>query len=123
MGVVRRLDEELTVNKILLIGKIAEEGWSESNSEEEKKELELTITFAKIAFCVSLWWEDVSLIVIEGLNMFWKETQNNCIPYMMMTFKGRYKGKNNLRWHCVPLEDQTKSGIPTTTRISRILYH
>ena len=54
MGVVIRKDEALTVNKILLIGEIAEEDWSKSNSEEEKKELELAISFTKIAFCVSL---------------------------------------------------------------------
>ena len=54
--------------------------------------------------------------------MFWKETRNHCIPHMMMTLKGIFKGKNNLLWHCVSLEEQTKSGIPTQRWISRILY-
>ena len=54
--------------------------------------------------------------------MLWKETMNHCNPHMMMTLKGRLKGKNNLRRHCVPLEDQTKSGIPTRRWISRIIY-
>ena len=54
--------------------------------------------------------------------MFWKKTHNHCIPHMMMTLKRRFKGKNNLRWHCVPLADQTKSGIPTRRCISRIIY-
>ena len=62
------------------------------------------------------------MILIEVLNMFWKETRNHRIPRMMMTLKGIFKGGNNLRWHCVPLSDQTKSGIPTRRRISRILY-
>ena len=43
MVVVRMQDEALTVDQPLLIGDIAEEDWSKSNSEEEKKELELTI--------------------------------------------------------------------------------
>ena len=54
MGLVRRQDEALTVDQLLLIGKIDEEDWSKSNSEEDKKELESTIALAKIAVCVSL---------------------------------------------------------------------
>ena len=50
MGVVRRQDEALKVDKLLLIGEISEEGWSKSNYEEEKKELESKIEFATIAF-------------------------------------------------------------------------
>ena len=92
MGVVIRQDEAPTVDQLLLIGEISEEDWSKSNSEEEKKELELTIAFATIAFCVSLQGGEVPLIVIEGLNMFWKETRNHRIPHMMMTLKGRFKG-------------------------------
>ena len=62
------------------------------------------------------------MIVIEGLEMFWKETRNDRIPHMMMTLKGRFKRENNLRCHCVPLADQTNSGIPTRRWIIRILY-
>ena len=122
IGVVRRHDEALTVDQLLLIGDIAKEDWSKSNSEEGKKKLELTIELATIDFCVYLQGEEISLNVIEGLKMFWKENRNYLIPHIMMTLKGRFKGENNLRWHCVPLEDQTKSGIPTRMWISRILY-
>ena len=41
---------------------------------------------------------------------------------MMMTLKVRFNGENNLWWNCVPLADQTKSGIPTRMWIGRILY-
>ena len=51
---VRRRDEALTVNQLLFIGDIAEEYWPKSNSEEEKKELELTIEFSTTAFGVNL---------------------------------------------------------------------
>ena len=54
--------------------------------------------------------------------MSWKETWNHCIPHMMMTLKGIFKGKNNLRWNFVPLEYQTKSVIYTRRWISWILY-
>ena len=36
------------------------------------------------------------MIVIKGLNMFWKVTWNHRIPHMIMTLKGRFKGENNL---------------------------
>ena len=51
---VRSLYEALTVDQLLLIGDISEEDGSKSNSEEENKELESKISFATIAFCVSL---------------------------------------------------------------------
>ena len=41
---------------------------------------------------------------------------------MMMTLKGIFRGKNNLRWHCVLLTDQTKIGIPTRRLTNPILY-
>ena len=49
--------------------------------------MEFTISFNTISFCVSLQEDDVPLIVIEGLNMLWKETWNHRIPHMMMTLK------------------------------------
>ena len=61
--------------------------------------------------------------MVEGMLAFWGETRAHQIPHMMITLKGQFKGENNLRWHCVPLADQTKSGIPTQRWISRILHH
>ena len=40
---MRRKVDALTVYQLLFIGDIAEEYWPKSNSEEEKKEFELTI--------------------------------------------------------------------------------
>ena len=92
MVVVRSHDEALAVDKLLLIGEISEEDWSKSNSEEENKELELTIVFATISFSCLYKGGGGPLILIEGLNVFWKETQNHRIPHMMMTLKGIFKG-------------------------------
>ena len=72
MVVERRQDEALTVDQLLLICEISEEDWSKTNSEKANKELELTIEFATISFCMSLQGEEVPMIVIEGLKMFWK---------------------------------------------------
>ena len=54
MGVVIRQDEALMVDQLLFIGDSSEEYWLKSRSEEENKELDSTIVFATIAFCVSL---------------------------------------------------------------------
>ena len=121
MGVVRSQEEALTFDQLILIGDIAEKDWLKSNSKEEKKELESMIELSTIYFCLSLQGEEVPLIVIEGLNMFWKENWNHHIPNMMMTLKGRFKGGNNLRWHCVSLADK-KRVIPIMSWISQILY-
>ena len=51
---VIRQDEALMVNQLLFIGDSSEEYWLKSRSEEENKELDSTIVFATIAFCVSL---------------------------------------------------------------------
>ena len=121
-GVVRRQDEALTVDQLLLIGDIYEKDRVKSNSEEGKKKAELITLFATIAFFLSLKWEEVPLIIIQGLNMFWNDTWNYRITHMMMTLKGIPKGENNPWWYCVPLVDQNKSGITTRRWISRILY-
>ena len=111
---VIRQDEELMVDQLLLVCYISDKECLKSNYEEEKKELESTTALTKISFCVSLRGEEFLLIVNEGLNMFWKENRNHCIPDMMMTLKG----ENNLRWYCVILAYKTKSGIPTRMWIS-----
>ena len=75
-----------------------------------------------IGFCISLRGEEVPLIVTESMLAFWDETRAHRIPHMMITLKGKFKGENNLKWHCVPLADQTKSGILTRRWISRMLH-
>ena len=89
----RRQDRALTVDQLIVIRAIADKDWVKSNSKEEKKELESTIEFATIYVCVSLLGEEVTLMVIKGLIMFWKDTRNHCILHTMMALKERFKGK------------------------------
>ena len=70
----------MTVNKLLLIGQITEEDWSKSNYDKEKMELESTITFYTIVFCVFLRGEEVPLIVIEGLNILNEGNSESPLP-------------------------------------------
>jgi len=59
---------------------------------------------------------------VDGMAEFWKETRRHRIPHVMVTLRGRFKGEQNLRWHCVPLADISKSGIPSRRWISRLLH-
>ena len=61
--------------------------------------------FMIIGFCLSLRGEEVPLVVIEGILQFWDETREHDIPHMMITLRGKFKGENNLRWHCLPLAE------------------
>ena len=123
MGVVRKQDDVLTVEQLLLVCEITEADWNKSKSKEEKKDIELVTSFMIIGFCISLRGEEVPLIVIEGMLAFWDGTRAHRIPHMVITLKGKFKGENNPRWYCDPLVDQTKSGIPTQRWISRMLHY
>ena len=50
MGVVRKQDEALTVEQLLLVCEIAERDWNRSKYEEEKEEIESVISFLIIGF-------------------------------------------------------------------------
>ena len=105
MGVIRKQDEALTVEQLLGVAELAEMDWQKSKCESEKKEIESMMAFVVIGFCLSLRGEEVPLTVIEGLLTFWEETKKHKHPHMMVTLKGKFKGEQNLRWHCVPLAD------------------
>ena len=111
----------LTVKQLLLTCKIGEADWNRSKSEEEKKDIELVMTFSIVGFCISLRGEEVPLTVIDGRVAFLVETSAHIFPHIMITLKGKVKGKNNLRCHCILIADQTKSGIPTWRWISRMI--
>lgn len=121
MGIIRRQNEALTVPQLLALLALAEEDWQKSKIEVERKEIEELCCFCVIGFCLSFRGEEVPLTVIEGLIRFWEETRNHQTPHIMVTLRGRFKGEQNLRWHCVPLADVTRSGIPTRKWVSRLL--
>ena len=122
MGVHREQNEALTVEQLMAILDLGKEDWEKLKSEEEKKDIESVASFMIIGFCLSLRGEEVPLVVIEGILQFWDETQEHDIPHMMITLRGKFKGENNMRWHCLPLADVTKSGIPTRRWISRLMW-
>ena len=121
MGVMRKQNETLTVEQLTAICELAEKDWQASKSESERKDIESVVAFVIIGFCISLRGEEVPLVALEGLLAFWKDTMEHSVPHIMITLKGKFKGESNLRWHCVPIADISKSGIPTRRWISRLV--
>ena len=40
---------------------------------------------------------------------------------MMIPLYGRFKGENGYRWHCLPISDRSRSGIPHTLWLGRLM--
>ena len=102
---MRKQDKALTVEQLLGIVGIMEKDWQISTCEEETKEIEEIAAFAIISFCVALRGEETPMTSVDGMAEFWKETRRHRIPHVMVTLRGRFKGEQNLWWHCVPLAD------------------
>ena len=123
MGVTRRQQEALTANMVMAVIYVAEGDWQQTVEEEERKDIEEVVTFMLISFCGALRGEEVPLVAIEGLLKFWRETQEATTPHIMLTLRGRFKGEKELKWHCVPVAEFTRSGavIPLRLWLTRLL--
>ena len=42
-------------------------------------------------------------------------------PFIMTTLYGKFKGEDDHRWHCLPIPDKTRTGIPARKWISQKL--
>ncbi len=123
MGMLQRQNKALTLKLVLGICKEAERIWASACSDTKRMEMEDTICFMLIAFEAGLRGEEVPLVLLEGLLHFWAETQmgNPHERYMMITLLGRLKGEVDLRWHLVPISDQTHSNIPLRLWMERVM--
>ncbi len=62
-------------------------------------------------------------MLLEGLLMFWDETQIHADgAHIMLMLAGRFKGEVNDRWHLVPFSDNTRSGLPFRLWMERALH-
>lgn len=122
MGVIRKQNEAFTVRLLLALSELAEGDWQSSSDEQEKRDIEEMMVFALASFCAALRGEEVPLIVLEGLRKFWDETKvAKPTPHVMLTLRGRFKGEQGLRWHCVPVVDVTASGLQVRLWFERLL--
>eukprot|EP00984_Skeletonema_dohrnii_P012355 scaffold4996_cov82-Skeletonema_dohrnii-CCMP3373.AAC.2 len=57
-----------------------------------------------------------------GMLEYWEMSKDHEIPHIMITLCGLFKGEHNLRWHLVPIADDTASKIPTRVWVSRLMH-
>jgi hypothetical protein len=105
MGMVRRQNEALTSDLVLVLGMcwVAKGNWRPAVGTDGQVEIEDTVCFILLAFGAGLRGEEVPLVDLEGLLTFWMETRQVEDQHMMITLQGRFKGKVNQHWHVVPL--------------------
>lgn len=122
MGVVKIQNEPVTSEIVHALDWIATEEWNAATSEEARERLEDTMSYVLFGFCNGLRGEEVPLISLKGLLHFWEETAGAREPFIMTTLYGRFKGEMDARWHCLPIPDRTRTGIPARKWIGQALH-
>jgi hypothetical protein len=94
MGMVRRQNEALTSDLVLVLGicQVAEGNWGPAVGTDRQVEIEDTVCFILLAFGAGLRGEEVPLVNLKGLLTFWMETcqvedqhiiRNGFMPHIM----------------------------------------
>jgi hypothetical protein len=123
MGMIRKQNEALTFALVVAVCRLAEAKWLETNKEATKEELEDTVCFMLLAFTAGVQGEEVPLLLMEGLLMFWEESRTEEDHHIMLTLKGRFKGEVDERWPLVLVSNFTRSGLPLCLWMERVLHH
>ena len=120
MGEERRQNTPLTPESPKALIKLLEEDW-EMGKEDEREQLEEVACFVLASYVGGLRGEEAPLIYLGGMLEFWKEGEAHSTPHVMITLLGRFKGEDGDRFHCLPVADKTKSGIPIRKWFTRLL--
>ena len=122
MGQVRKQNKALTPGIILALDKVAEDKWEGTSVMEEQEELEEMMAMVILTFCGALRGEEVSLVSLTGLLTFWEEvTTLKRDPHILVTLYGKFKGESGVRWHCIPVALNTRSGLPVGKWLARLV--
>ena len=122
MGQVLFQNEALTSPQVMGLSAMLDEAWAGSDNEDHKERLEELMTYVLLGFGAGLRGEEVPLMSLKGLCHFWDETRSQADPYLMATLYGKFKGESGYRWHCLPISDQTRSGIPCRRWVGRLMH-
>lgn len=121
-GVVRYHNEALTSKMILALDDMLEMEWHGCTHVSQREAIEEFMSFVLIGFGAGLRGEEIPLVSMNGLLYFWDETRVDADPFIMITLFGRFKGETGHRWHCLPICDRNRSGIPFRKWIGRLLH-
>ena len=76
------------------------------------REISCLVAAVVIGLYGGLLGEEVFMTSLKGMLKFWEEKRNNKdLSHIIVTLKGRFKGKNGEYWHMLPLVDTTELGI------------
>ncbi|EJK69227.1 hypothetical protein THAOC_09530, partial [Thalassiosira oceanica] len=121
-GVERRQNEALTSDMVNALDEMATRRWHATSDESEKERLEELMCYILIGFACGLRGEEVPLVALNSLLHFWEETRLSVDPHIMIGLFGRFKGEEGHRWHCLPISDETRSGIRVRPWLSLLLH-
>lgn len=112
MGQIHIKNEAITPEIIAGMDKIAEESLALPEDPMDKELWEELMVFTLGGFCGALRGEEVPLICLKGLLVFWVETTTTVInPHVVLTLHSKFKGESGVRWHCIPIACMTRSGL------------
>ena len=121
MGEKKFQNKALTPEMVVGLSDMLDEAWRSSRSEKNKESLEELMCYVLIGYGASLRGEEVPLTSMKGMLFFWEETQASTEPYIMIPLFGRFKGETGYRWHCLPISDRSRSGIPHRLWLARLM--
>ena len=78
--------------------------------------------FVLIGFGAGSQGEEILLVSLKGLLLYWDRTWADLDPFIMVTLFGRFKGETGHMWHYLPVCDRNRSGIPFRKWIGRLLH-
>ena len=121
MGQIREQNEAFTSEIIHALDKVAQDEWDNTTEEVERKKIEELMAFVLMSFCGCLRGEEVPLVSLLGMITCWEDSVNSPEPFIMLTLHGRFKGENQLRWHCIPIPIRTRTSLPIMKWIRRVM--
>ena len=122
MGVVKFQNEALSSAMVLGLCKLLDDAWQATVNEDTRERLEGLMVYIIIGCGAGLRGEEVPLLSLKGLRDFWVETRDDPEPFIMATLYGRFKGETGYRWHCLPICDSSRSGIPRRLWVGRLMH-
>jgi len=106
MGQDWRPNTALSTNLLIeILNKIELE--LEDSNEEERHNLIVFRAYIAVAYCISLRGPEGFLLDLDGLNRYWRSSND----YIVIALLGRVKGEHHDLSHLIPCITRTKSGI------------
>ena len=120
-GQVRKQNEALTIAVVLGCAEAAEDLRAEALDEGTKERIEETMCFMLASCGAVVRGEEVPLLSLDGMLSYWDASVQHDKPHIMLTLKGKFKGENDVRWHCVPVSLAGPSQIPFRLWFGRLI--